>query len=203
MYTVGLKKRDFKRCMCTCGTLHCHFWVCFYILQYIPTGNFSRLSYVIHVYLLKMIYLYFIYGLPLLNWCFLTIFWRYSSIQPTILITSHPPPPPFLPHNSLSVPHQLQCIGREMRLKAKIQKYENVQKKPSLASHVTSSLFKAFNKTSTRQVITKVLKYRMLVFQSFWYWRTLRLKFINKHFLDCLYNKIMQFLTKNYLLPGR
>ena len=99
-------------------------------------------------------------------------------------------------------PHQLQCIGREMRLKAKIQKYENVQKKPSLASHVTSSLFKAFNKTSTRQVITKVLKYRMLVFQSFWYWRTLRLKFINKHFLDCLYNKITQFLTKNYLLPG-
>ena len=93
MYTVGLKKRDFKRCMCTCGTLHCHFWVCFYILQYIPTGNFSRLSYVIHVYLLKLMYLYFIYGLPLLNWCFPTIFWRYSSIQPTIVIASPPPPP--------------------------------------------------------------------------------------------------------------
>ena len=95
--------------------------------------------------------------------------------------------------------HQLQCIGRRIKLVAKIKKYENVQKKPSLASHVTSSLFKAFNKTSTRQVITWVLQYRMQVCQSFWYWWKFRLKFTNKNFLDCL--RIMQFLTNNYLPP--
>ena len=88
---------------------------------------------------------------------------------------------------------------RKIELVAKIQKYENVQNKPNLASHVTSSLFNAFNKTSRRQVITWVLQYRMLVFQSFWYWWKLRLKFTNKNFLDCL--RIMQFLTNNYLPP--